>query len=237
MKTRLLVFIAAMLTSAFALAEQGGKESLNPKVASYIAGAIGEFDRIPAERRKSLEKVALYVQSRIAAGQEAKLTFICTHNSRRSQLAQVWAQTAACYYAVPSIKTYSGGMQATACNPRTVAAIERAGFEIKKTSEDKNPVYEITYARSQEPIKAFSKVYSDPPNPSGDFCAVMCCDHADKNCPTVKGCSLRSADPVRGPQRVRRHAREAAGMMNAAAKSAAKCSTCSPKSSRPRLLK
>ena len=216
MKTRLLVFIAAMLAGAFALAEQGGKESPNPKVASYIAGAIGEFDRIPAERRKLLEKVALYVQSRIAAGQEAKLTFICTHNSRRSQLAQVRAQTAACYYAVPSIKTYSGGIQATACNPRTVAAMERAGFEIRKTSgasaffrayqraamertgfeirktgEDKNPVYEVTYARSQEPIKAFSKVYSDPPNPSGDFCAVMCCDHADKNCPTVKGCSLR----------------------------------------------
>ncbi len=211
MKTRLLVFIAAMFTSVLALAQQGGTESLNPKVASYIAGAIREFDQIPAERKKALEKIALYVQSRIAAGQEAKLTFICTHNSRRSHLAQVWTQTAACYYGVPSIRTYSGGIQATACNPRTVAAMQRAGFEIKKTSEDKNPVYEITYAQSQEPIKAFSKIYSDPPNPSGDFCALMCCDHADKNCPTVKGCSLRVAVLYQDPKEFDDTPREAAG--------------------------
>ncbi len=118
MKTRLLAFIAAMLAGVFALAQQSGKESLNPKLASYVAGAIKEFDQIPAERKKALEKIALYVQSRIDAGQEAKLTFICTHNSRRSHLAQVWAQTAACYYGVPSIKTYSGGIEVDRLQPQ-----------------------------------------------------------------------------------------------------------------------
>jgi hypothetical protein len=211
MKTSLLAFIAAMLAAAFALAQQGGAESLNPKVASYIAGTIKEFDQIPAERKKALEKIALYVQSRIGAGQEAKLTFICTHNSRRSHLAQAWAQTAACYYGVPSVKTYSGGTEATACNPRTVAALERAGFEIKKTSEDTNPVYEITYARSEAPIKAFSKVYSDSPNPSSDFCALMTCDVADQNCPTVKGCSLRVAVLYKDPKEFDDSPGEAAG--------------------------
>ena len=185
MKIRLLAFLAAMLASVPLFAQQGGKETLNPKVASYIAGAIQEFDQIPGERKRALEKIALYVQSRIAAGQEAKLTFICTHNSRRSHLSQVWAQTAACYYGVPSIKAYSGGIEVVTCNPRTVAALGRAGLEIKKTSEGKNPVYEITYAPSREPIKAFSKIYGDSPNPSADFCAVMNCDHADKTCPTV----------------------------------------------------
>ena len=201
MKTRLLAFFAAMLTSVLLFAQQGGKESLNPKVASYIAGAIKEFDQIPAERKKALEKIALYVQSRITAGQEARLTFICTHNSRRSHLSQVWAQTAACYYGVPSTKAYSGGIEVVACNPRTVAAMQRVGFEIKKTSESKNPVYEITYAQSQEPIKAFSKIYSDSPNPSADFCAVMNCDHADKTCPAVKGCALRVAILYEDPKK------------------------------------
>jgi hypothetical protein len=171
----------------------GGKETLNPKVASYVAESIKEFDQIPAERKKSLEKLAVYVQSRIDAGQEASLTFICTHNSRRSHLAQVWAQTAACYYGVPSVKCCSGGIQATACNPRTVAALKRAGLEITKTGEDKNPIYGITYSPSQEPVKCFSKIYSDAPNPSNDFGAIMTCDHADKICPVVKGCSLRVA--------------------------------------------
>ncbi len=89
--------------------------------------------------------------------------------------------------------------------------MQRAGFEIKKTSEGKNPVYEITYAKSQEPIKAFSKVYSDSPNPSSDFCAVMTCDHADKNCPTVKGCSLRVAVLYEDPKKFDDTPREAAG--------------------------
>jgi arsenate reductase (thioredoxin) len=191
-KSTLPVFLAVTIVSVCAFG-QDGRELLNPKVASCIKSAVNEFDQIPDDRKKALEKVALYVQSRIAAGQEARLIFICSHNSRRSHLSQVWAQAAACYYGVPMTKTFSGGTEATACNPRTVATLQRAGFEIKKTSggDDKNPVYEITYAQSQEPIKAFSKVYSDAPNPSSDFCAIMNCDTADKNCPVVKGCSLR----------------------------------------------
>ena len=151
------------------------------------------------------------MQSRITSGQEANLTFICTHNSRRSHFAQVWAQTAAYYYDIPSIKTYSGGIEATACNPRAVAAPEAAGFEIKKINDDKNPVYEIRYSHSQEPMKAFSKVYSDSPNPTSDFCAVMTCDHADKNCPTVKGCSLRVAVTYKDPKEFDGTPQEAAG--------------------------
>jgi hypothetical protein len=179
MKTTLFVLLAA---SVCAPAPSGGGQSLNPAVASYVKAAAGEFDRIPAERKKTLEKVALYVQSRIASGQEARLTFICTHNSRRSHLAQVWAQTAACYYGIPSVKTYSGGIAATACNARTVAALERAGFGTRKTGSDKNPVYQIAYSPWQEPMRAFSKVYGDTPNPTRDVCAVVTCDHADRSC-------------------------------------------------------
>ena len=175
------------------MAEPIGRESLDPKVASYIDHAIAGLDGIPADRRKTLESIARFVQERIEAGQDAKLTFICTHNSRRSQLAQVWAQTAACYYGIPSVEAYSGGVEATACNSRTVAALERAGLATKKTGEGANPIYEIAYCRSREPIKAFSKVYSESPNPASDYCAIMVCDHADSSCPLVKGCARRVA--------------------------------------------
>jgi arsenate reductase (thioredoxin) len=211
MTTSLFAFVGVILAGMIVLAEQGGRESLNPKVASYIEGAVNEFDQIPADRKNSLEKIAVYVQSRIMAGQEAKVTFICTHNSRRSHLAQIWAETAAYYYGVPSIKTYSGGIETTACNVRTVAALQRAGFEIKKTGEGKNPVYEITYSRSREPVKAFSKVYSDSPNPASDFCAVMTCGHADKSCPVVKGCERRVALLYEDPKKFDGTPQETAG--------------------------
>lgn len=91
------------------------------------------------------------------AGEKAELIFICTHNSRRSHIAQVWAQTAATYYNVPNVVAYSGGTEATAFNPRAVKAMEEAGFKITKTTEGTNPVYEVRFSDDATFIKAFSK--------------------------------------------------------------------------------
>jgi arsenate reductase len=105
-------------------------------------------------------------------------------------MSQVWAQTAAAYYGL-RVETFSGGTEATAFNPRAVAALKRAGFEIAEPGAQNNPHYEVQFLASGEPVTCFSKVYSDPPNPARDFCAVMVCSDADKNCPSVAGAALR----------------------------------------------
>src|SRR5689334_19004318 len=90
---------------------------LNPQLQKYVDARTTEFDQIPLERKQQLTQIAGYVCSRTKSDQPAKLTFICTHNSRRSHLAQIWAQTAATHFGFPGVQTFSGGTAATAFNP------------------------------------------------------------------------------------------------------------------------
>ncbi len=138
------------------------------------------------------------IQSKHQKDQESQLVFICTHNSRRSHFGQVWAAVAAYYYGLTNLKNFSGGTDATAFNPRAVHALEEAGFVIKNSSGE-NPRYEVNFAEDAEPILCFSKKYDDPLNPQKNFIALMTCDEADQNCPTVFGAEYRFAIPYCDP--------------------------------------
>lgn len=152
---------------------------------------------ITSERKDLLEEMAQYLREKLRTGQEIRFNFICTHNSRRSQFSQIWAQTAAAYYGIEAF-CYSGGVEVTAFNPRAVAAIRRDGFNVVQ-KEGENPIYFVLFSDDSEPIVAFSKVYDDPINATKDFAAVMTCDHADENCPFIPGAEkrfpLRFEDP------------------------------------------
>ena len=176
------------------------KKALNPQLSAYIGTIKEDFAKIPQDRVEELDKIAAFIQKQTNAGQPVQLTYICTHNSRRSHFGQIWGATAAAYYNIPNVKTYSGGTEASAFNERTVAACERAGFDIKKTSEGKNSVYQVSYGTDSEPLKAFSKKYDDASNPQSNFCAIMTCSQADEACPVVKGAAARIAVPYDDPK-------------------------------------
>lgn len=156
-------------------------------------------DGIDEDRRGRLEELATFVRGRLDAGRPAELTFICTHNSRRSHLAQLWAATAAAYYGLDGVRTYSGGTEATAFNPRAVAAVERAGFAVESSGGD-NPRYQVRIGPEAEPMQCFSKVYDDAFNPQEGFAAVMTCTAADAACPFVPGADLRVGLPYVDPK-------------------------------------
>lgn len=174
---------------------------LNETLATFVEAVVKDFDAIAPERKAQLDKLALYVKTQRAAGETAKLTFICTHNSRRSHMSQLWAAVGAAYYGLDGVETFSGGTESTAFNPRAVAALERAGFKISKPEADAdNPHYKVSYAANGPELEAFSKKYDDPPNPKADFAAVMTCSQADKNCPFVEGAEYRVAIPYVDPK-------------------------------------
>jgi protein-tyrosine-phosphatase len=189
----MLTMLAAACPFLALLALTDGNHSLMPALQDYVNQRTGEFDEIPLARKEQLQQVADFVREHIQAGKPARLTFICTHNSRRSHLSQIWAQTAAAYYGHSGVETYSGGVEVTAFNPRAVAALKRAGFSVPDPGEGANPHYKVAFARDVDPLDCFSKVYDQPPNPGSDFCAVMVCGEADKNCPMVEGAALRLA--------------------------------------------
>lgn len=141
------------------------------------------------ERKQVLQVLVDYIQDKVDSDKEIHLNFICTHNSRRSQFAQIWAQTAADYFGVP-VKCYSGGVEVTEFNPSAVASIERVGFRVVSQGGD-NPVYSVYHSDDSQPIIAYSKLYDDIVNPTTEFVAVMTCSHADENCPFIPGTEKR----------------------------------------------
>ncbi len=167
---------------------------------SYVEEALTQFDQLPEQRKEILIALAEYVDFAMRNEREPNLLFICTHNSRRSHLGQIWARTAAVWYGFPQICTFSGGTEATAFNPRAVAALERAGFEFEKPGKGTNPQYAVRFDTAFDPIVAFSKVFDQPPNPTSDFCAVMTCSQAAEACPVVPGASVRINLPYDDPK-------------------------------------
>jgi protein-tyrosine-phosphatase len=167
----------------------------------YIEGILPSLAALPADRKQTLDRIAEIVDNELAAGRPARLTFICTANSRRSHLGQLWAAAAAAYWRVDGVETHSGGTEATAFDPRAIAAIERAGFVIETPAQPgDNPRYLVGFAEGRPPIESFSKRYDDPSNPSTDFVAVMTCTEADQNCPHVSGAALRVSLPYEDPK-------------------------------------
>ena len=159
-----------------------------------------QFDQIQSDRKALLKELSGFIKEKIKANQKIELTFICTHNSRRSHIAQIWAQTAAHYYGIKNVDTFSGGTEATAFNPRAVLAMRQAGFDINKKQDGVNPVYEVRYAHDASPLTIFSKKYDDDFNPRKGFAAIMTCSHADENCPLVIGAAARIALTYNDPK-------------------------------------
>lgn len=146
---------------------------------------------VSKERKEILNPLVDYIQNKVNSNQEIRLNFICTHNSRRSHLSQIWAQTMAFQFNVDKIFCYSGGTEATAMFPKVAETLRNQGFQIDKITETKNPIYEIRFDESQAPITCFSKVYSDDFNPKSNFGAIMTCNNADEGCLIVFGAEAR----------------------------------------------
>jgi arsenate reductase len=164
---------------------------LNPELQTLAGQLAKEFGAISPERKSELELLAHFVEQRVSGDEQAELNFICTHNSRRSHIAQLWAQASASYFGVENVTCYSGGTEATAFNPRAVKAMRGAGFSIKMTADGHNPVYEVSFSDGAPSVSVFSKKYDDAVNPKKGFGAVMTCSHADQNCPIVSGAASR----------------------------------------------
>jgi arsenate reductase len=155
--------------------------------------AINSHDssEISVQRKEVLQPLIDYIQEKVDLKKEIRLNFICTHNSRRSHLSQIWAQTLAAYFKIPNLTAYSGGTEATALFPMVATVLAETGFNIHQLSEGKNPVYSIKYAENELPVIGFSKTFDDPFNPQSEFAAVLTCNHADENCPVISGAEKR----------------------------------------------
>lgn len=156
---------------------------------------------IKKERKEILQQFIAYLKDKRNAKAAIRLNFICTHNSRRSHLAQIWAQTMASFYNIDGVSCYSGGTEATAMFPKIGETIHSQGFNVIKLSEGNNPVYSIKHSENEPAIIVFSKRFEDDFNPRSEYAAIMTCSSADKGCPFVAGCDKRIAITYEDPKK------------------------------------
>ncbi len=160
-----------------------------PEIEKIIAGL--DPQHISEERKVILQPLLDFIQQKATGKQQIRINFICTHNSRRSHLSQIWAQTMASYFNIKDVFCYSAGTEATALFPMVADTLSKSGFQINKISEGENPVYSIKYGANEHPIIGFSKTLDTNFNPTSKFAAIMTCDSANEACPFVPGAEKR----------------------------------------------
>jgi len=154
---------------------------------------------ITDERKALLKNIAKFIIDELEDRDKINLNFICTHNSRRSQISQVWAFYAATYFELP-INAYSGGTETTAFHRNTVKTLQDVGFNFNvENFSHQNPKYSISFKGTDKTILGFSKKYDDPTN-EYPYVAITTCGHADENCPFIPDALKRFHLPFEDPK-------------------------------------
>jgi arsenate reductase len=180
--------------------KQMKKEELFPELSIYCNALSTEFNQIPEERKAVLKDIADFIVEQRKEHKPANLLFVCTSNSRRSHMAQVWSQIASYYYNIDSVFTFSGGTEQTRVNINAIDALNRTGIEIYSNNQGDNPLRYVRVGNKINPWVIFSKKYTDATNPKHNFAAVMVCSEADKACPFVEGAESRIGLPYQDPK-------------------------------------
>ena len=157
------------------------------KELSFDKKAINASLQIQEIRKNQLIALSELIIEQLDKNGFADINFICTHNSRRSQLAEYCLSHFLNNFGVKNIYTYSGGTEATALNERIIQSLKRANIDINSFGDVTNPRHQIA---GLDKI-FYSKKYDDPFNPKDGFIAVMVCNDADENCPVVSGATKR----------------------------------------------
>ncbi|MCL1671510.1 protein-tyrosine-phosphatase [Elizabethkingia ursingii] len=143
------------------------------------------------ERKKTLQPLVDFIQQKVDSKKRINLNFICTHNSRRSHLSQIWAQVASEYFNIMNVNCYSGGTEEMAVYSKVIETLSNQGFNIFKIADGVNSVYAVKYGENVLPIIGFSKKYDSEFNPLSEFVAIMTCSQADGGCPFIAGAEKR----------------------------------------------
>jgi arsenate reductase (thioredoxin) len=167
---------------------------IDPVLDLLIDQLLEDSGRIPDERLRILDSLSGHIRNQLKGKDPVRLNFICTHNSRRSQISQIWAHTAATAFQIPRIETGSGGTEATAFHPNAVRAMRTLGFRIAQPApheNPENPLYHVSMGTGTPDLVCRSKRFEEAFPNAATFLAVMTCSDADQNCPVVPGALAR----------------------------------------------
>tara|TARA_B100001758_G_scaffold60411_1_gene50141 strand:+ start:897 stop:1508 length:612 start_codon:yes stop_codon:yes gene_type:complete len=170
--------------------------TLFPALNNYCDKMLDSFSLISNDRKKILDDISSKINGYVQNDKELNLLFVCTHNSRRSQFAQVWAHLAINYFGLLNIHSFSCGSEQTIIHENTIIALESFGFRVQREKSNKTNFY----FSDNLCIECFSKTFLHNSLPNNQIISLMTCDDADKNCPFIAGSLSRISLPYNDPK-------------------------------------
>ena len=170
-----------------------------PKIELIISKLLLSFDSIPLPRKQKLIGLAAELKVALSSSNALNLVFVCTHNSRRSHIGQLWGQLAAHYYGVNNVNSFSAGTEVTELNTNVIEMLQKVGCKVSTFQNVSNPAYLIEFGENQS-LTCFSKLMEHDANPKVDFFAIMMCTEAEANCPFIPGAIHRIGLPFEDPK-------------------------------------
>lgn len=191
--------------------ESGASITLTPALRVHLEKLASQTDQIAEQYREPSRKLAEWIAKNYRPTESLSIVIVCTGNSRRSVLGSLLGNAAAAYVGMPEVRFYSGGTAPSAFNERTIRTLLEIGFRIDSTGMeaprgakgDPNPVYSVRWSEPEASAgqsREFSKRYSDAANPQRGFAAVLVCNEAGQECPTVPGAAIRIPMPFDDPK-------------------------------------
>lgn len=157
-----------------------------PISATFIE-SVAE-NRPQGNRTKLLGELRTYVADQLSRSGRVCLHFICTHNSRRSQLSQAWSHVWAHHFSLP-LHAYSSGMEVTEVHANVLKALETDGLQIRRLKTEEGIRYLLEEGKEYLPL--YSKRTKGVRTVCPSFAAIMTCSEADTDCPFVPGAAIR----------------------------------------------
>lgn len=126
---------------------------------------------------------------------------VCTHNSRRSQLAQVYLALALAEAGVADVRVDSAGTEVTAVASGIVGVLRERGFDVDGDYTVGNP--RLAVRGHGLALELWSKTLDEAltATDGAPVIAIMVCAAADDHCPYVPGAVYRARLPFDDPKR------------------------------------
>lgn len=151
-------------------------------------------------RRRALRSCARAIAREARRPRGAVALAVCTHNSRRSQFAEVWLAVALAARGIRGVAVCSGGTEVTAVAPGVVAALRARGFAVDEGPALANP--RVAVSGFGVSLTLWSKGVAEAVSGAGagGTVALMVCAAADASCPAVPRAVYRARLPFADPK-------------------------------------
>ena len=156
--------------------------------------------RVDPTRRPALRSCAAAIARQLDARGEVSVVAVCTHNSRRSQLAEVWLAVASAAAGLGGVSVCSGGSDPVAVAPGAIAVLRERGFRVEADTADANPRLRVRGHGIERELyaKPLGEAVAGVPLRGG--VALMVCAAADAACPPVPQVGYRARLPFADPR-------------------------------------